>query len=241
MPAETALTRLCEPYAIEPEDLGGLTRAARTLHLGPHQALQGEPARGCELLLVERGELRMAMRSADGHELLLALARRDDSLGPISWEADGLRDRQIYAHRDGAVVYGLCQDRLDALLPRYPALGLAISERSRAVLGEITDRLVEMAFLPLEDRLCALLARWAQRSGSDLVDLMQEDLAALLGSSRERVGKALCALQRLGLVAIMPRRGVRLLDPHGLAVRAAWGESGREVPQRGNIELAPAV
>jgi len=92
-----------------------------------------------------------------------------------------------------------------------------------------------------EDRLCALLARWAQRSGSDLVDLMQEDLAALLGSSRERVGKALCALQRLGLVAIMPRRGVRLLDPHGLAVRAAWGESGREVPQRGNIELAPAV
>ena len=163
-------------------------------------------------------------------------------IGPISWEADGLRDRQIYAHRDGAVVCGLCQDRLDALLPRYPALGLAIRERSRAVLGEITDRLVEMAFLPLEDRLGALLARWAQRSGSDVVEVCgRRILAALLGSSRERVGKALCALQRLGLVAIMPRHGVRVLDPHGLAARAAWGESGREVPQRGNIGIALAV
>ena len=165
MPAETALTRLCGPYAIEPQDLEGLTRAARTLHLGPHQALEGSPARGCELLLVERGELRMAMRSVDGHELLLALARRNDSN-----RADLLGGRRPPRPPDLRPPRRRCRvwplpGPARCAAPALPRPGAgdprAVARRAR----EITDRLVEMAFLPLEDRLGALLARWAQRSG----------------------------------------------------------------------------
>lgn len=72
-----------------------------------------------------------------------------------------------------------------------------------------------MAYQHLEARLAHVLLQ--QRAlGSDTVhDLTQQDLAEMVGASRESVTRLLAQMGRTGLVEVK-RRKIRLLDEAGL-------------------------
>jgi CRP-like cAMP-binding protein len=87
-----------------------------------------------------------------------------------------------------------------------------------ARLREADLRRVEFGALDATPRLARRLLELAG-DGSSVEGLNQEDLASLIGASRESVAKALAELRRAGLVRT-GRRSIELVDVAGLRSRA---------------------
>lgn len=203
-----------------------LLRLARPLRLAPGEALfaRGQAAEG--LCCVLRGALRVGAVQADGSETVLAFIEPGQWFGEISL-IDG-RPRTHDAVADGATELLLVpQAALLAWLQEHPAHWRPIAELACAKLRMLFGVLEDIAHLPLEGRLARrlwLLAHgYGARSGPprQLLRLPQEQLALMLGVSRQSANKALRTLEARGLIALH-YGGIELLD---LPALAALGEA----------------
>ncbi|HEV8692363.1 MAG TPA: Crp/Fnr family transcriptional regulator [Ideonella sp.] len=184
-----------------------LLRMGRVQRLGPGEALfaRGQAAEG--LCCVLEGALRVGAVQADGSESVLAFVEPGQWFGEISL-IDGL-PRTHDAVADGpTVVLRVPQAALQAWLAEHPAHWQPIAQLACAKLRMLFGVLEDIAHLPLEGRLAKrlwLLAHgYGARTGPPrrLLRLPQEQLALMLGVSRQSANKALRALEARGLIAL---------------------------------------
>ncbi|WP_416366551.1 Crp/Fnr family transcriptional regulator [Sphingomonas aurantiaca] len=68
---------------------------------------------------------------------------------------------------------------------------------------------------PIPVRLARTLGGMVRAAGGDSVALRQEDIAAMIGVSRQTLNKALKAMEREGVIALAYAR-IRVVDAEGL-------------------------
>ncbi|MBT9594894.1 MAG: Crp/Fnr family transcriptional regulator [Vitreoscilla sp.] len=184
-----------------------LWRLARVQRLGHGEALfeRGQAAEG--LACVLEGALRIGAVQGDGRATLLAFVEPGQWFGEISL-IDG-RPRTHDAVADGpTVLLHVPQAALQAWLAEHPAHWQAIAQLACGKLRMLFGVLEDIAQLPLEARLAKRLwleaHGWARRSGPPrtLLRLPQEQLALMLGVSRQSANKALRALASRGLLSL---------------------------------------
>jgi len=203
-----------------------LLRLGRLQALGPGQALFGRGQTAEGLCCVLEGALRVGAVQADGSESVLAFVEPGQWFGEISL-IDG-QPRTHDAVADGpTTVLQVPQSALLAWLADHPAHWQAIAQLACAKLRMLFGVIEDIAHLPLEGRLAKRLWLVAHgyggRSGAPrrVLNLPQEQLALMLGVSRQSANKALRALEARGLIALR-YGGIELLDLAGLA---ALGEA----------------
>ncbi len=161
---------------------------------------------------VARGAVRISTVSLGGRSITLTYVEPGSWFGDISL-FDGLpRTHDATAHGDSTL---LCVRKADfqALLKQhvelYEALLRLNCRRLRLLFGVVED----LNTLPLAARLAKQLLLLARShglaQGGEIrigLQLAQEDLAQLLGASRQRVNQELKALERQGAVRIEPTR-----------------------------------
>jgi len=153
---------------------------------------QGQVGDG--LWLVRSGAMRASLITPDGRDLTL------DVLGPgdVVGEPAGITSTSS--------VRALRRTRLRPVDPRAAADLLAVRAQRAAALA------AELAWLGVRERLLRRLEDLADRFGSPtdggtliLLPLTQDDLAALAGTTRESVSRAIGALQRQGRIRVAGR------------------------------------
>lgn len=206
--------------ALDPGALAALRVAGirRTWPAGAVLFREGD--RPDRVLILESGTVKCVTTSAGGVERILALRTAGDVLGELGVADRGPRSATAIAATPVEAL-AVPAERFRTFLTEHPratlelltiAIGrLRASDRQRAEFGstETTTRLA---------RVLAELARTHGQPGEDGVRLellSQEDLAALCGSSREAVSRALGALRAAGLVTT-GRRAVTILDLEGI-------------------------
>lgn len=206
--------------ALDPGALAALRVAGirRTWPAGAVLFREGD--RPDRVLILESGTVKCVTTSAGGVERILALRTAGDVLGELGVADRGPRSATAIAATPVEAL-AVPAERFRTFLTEHPratlelltiAIGrLRASDRQRAEFGstETTTRLA---------RVLAELARTHGQPGEDGVRLellSQEDLAALCGSSREAVSRALGALRAAGLVTT-GRREVTILDLEGI-------------------------
>lgn len=203
-----------------------LLRLGRVVALGPGQALfaRGQAADG--LCCVLDGALRVGAVQADGSESVLAFVEPGQWFGEISL-IDG-RPRTHDAVADGpTTVWLVPQPALLSWLGDHPVHWQAIAQLACAKLRMLFGVVEDIAHLPLQGRLAKRLWLVAHgyggRAGAPrhTLHLPQEQLALMLGVSRQSANKALRALEARGLIALR-YGGIELLD---LAALGALGEA----------------
>jgi CRP/FNR family cyclic AMP-dependent transcriptional regulator len=206
-----------------------LLRLARPVQVAPGQAVftRGQPPAG--LCCVLQGALRVGAVQADGSESVLAFIEPGQWFGEISL-IDG-RPRTHDAVADGATqVLLVPQAALLAWLQAHPAHWRPIAELACTKLRMLFGVLEDIALLPLEGRLAKRLWLVAHGYGGrngpprQLLRMPQEQLALMLGVSRQSTNKALRALEARGLIA-QHYGGIELLD---LPALATLGEGRHE-------------
>jgi CRP/FNR family cyclic AMP-dependent transcriptional regulator len=178
------------------------------------------------LCCVVAGAIRIGAVREDGSASMLAYLEPYQWFGEISL-IDSL-PRTHDAVADGATsVLVVARDGLLARLAAEPVLWRDVARLACSKLRTVFEVLDEVGQLPLEQRLGRRLCLLAQGYGTRTdaprrsIRLSQEQLAQMLGVSRQSVHKALHALETRGLVRV--RYGeIELADLEGLR-RAASG------------------
>lgn len=186
------------------------------------ERLYGQGDKGDGLFGVIQGRVRLSNTSKDGKELLVMLVQPGDWIGEISL-LDGLpRSHDAFAVGDCAVLF-LPREKFDSLLNARPELyqhfipmlcrklRLALNYVEGAALFSLSERLAQ--------RILELLAFYGVEDSGDgrLIDvhLPQEDLAKMLGVSRQAISRELKRLETEGVIALTYGK-VRVIDKAAL-------------------------
>jgi CRP-like cAMP-binding protein len=193
---------------VQPSAVAALAQQLEPVSFARGQVVfvEGEP--GDALYIITSGKVKIGRKSADGRESLLTLMGPSDMFGELAIFDPGPRTSTVTAITD---VRAVVMDR--TVLRRWIADRPEIAEQLLRVLARrlrrTNDNLSDLIFTDVPGRVAKQLLYLAQRFGSRegaslRVDheLTQEELAQLVGSSRETVNKALSDFAQRGWIRV---------------------------------------
>jgi CRP/FNR family cyclic AMP-dependent transcriptional regulator len=187
------------------EALGRLVESAteRTLRRG--DVVFDEDDDAAELFVVERGREAIANRSSDGRESVVALMEAGDLFGDMAMFDGGGRSAQARA-LEASVIHAIPYAAIRAELNANPTLLWSVVELLVTRIRSMDNALADAVFLDVTGRTAKRLLELAGDADEFQLPVTQEELAGLVGASRERVNKALASFIRLGWISQHDRR-----------------------------------
>ncbi|HEX7167092.1 MAG TPA: Crp/Fnr family transcriptional regulator [Acidimicrobiales bacterium] len=201
------------------DDLEAITSSAEIRNLRRNDVVFNEADTADELFVVCSGRIVISMASPDGRESVMALMEAGDLFGEMGLFMDGktrvAAARALEASELVAVPYPPIQQLFDE---RPRLLWGVVRLLSRRLAGT-NAALADSVFLDVTGRTAKRLLELAGDADEFVLPVTQEELAGMVGASRERVNKALAAFLRLGWLEQNERR-YRLADREQLSRRA---------------------
>lgn len=204
--ADISLLRNTELFSgLDPALLGRLASQAalRRIHRGDVLFNEGDEAQ--ELFVVASGRIAMTNKSPDGRESVVALMESGDLFGEMplfdgqgrSAEARALTTSEVIA-----VPYG----PIKALYSERPELLWQVVALLSRRVRNMDIALADSVFLDVTGRTAKRLLELAGVADEFTLPVTQEELAGMVGASRERVNKAIASFVRLGWIEQGDRR-----------------------------------
>jgi CRP-like cAMP-binding protein len=204
--------------AVSPDELTELARHAGTRRLVRGDILFNEGEEPDALYVVLRGRVAIANKSFDGRESVVALMEPGDLFGEMGM-LDG-RPRSAEGRAlEPSEVLELQYEPVRELLARHPELLWGVVRMLADRLRGMDEALADSVFLDVTGRTAKRLLELANGASEFLLPVTQEELAGMVGASRERVNKAIASFIRLGWLEQADRR-YRILQRDRLELRA---------------------
>jgi CRP/FNR family transcriptional regulator, cyclic AMP receptor protein len=211
--------------SLNPRQLAELARVARRYRYDRDETIfyQGDP--GDTFYVILSGQVKVGVTSAEGQEAILVVLDAGEGFGEFALLDDQPRSATIEATVPTEVL-ALRKDDFRRLLRQMPDIAIALLRVLTKRLRD-TDQLVQdAAFLDVGDRLAKKLlalmethGRPRPQGGVELtMQLTQQELASMIGATRESVNKQLGAFRDKGLVAV-DRQRITILRPEQLRDR----------------------
>jgi CRP/FNR family transcriptional regulator len=191
----------------------------------PHDGVvvrQGDPS--TSLFLVERGVVRLSTVTADGRELVVAMLGQGDVFGEAAMlgEPSPVEARSV----GPALVVALDVEAIPIVFEQAPATGAVLLRliasrlhRTERALGDaLTSDLATRIARRLHE-LAGTHGRMADDGVRIAIPITQDELARMVGASREAVNRSLRRLAARDLVRAS-RREMVIPDPEALIARA---------------------
>lgn len=184
---------------------------------------EGEP--GDALYIVVAGKVKIRHRSADGRETLIAVLGPSDMFGELALFDPGPRTSTVITLTQ---VEAVRMDRraLRAWIAASPDIAHQLLRVLAQRLRRTNDTLTDLIFTDVPGRVAKQLLDLTQRFGTHTgkalrveLGLTQEELAQLVGSSRETVNKALSDFTQRGWIR-QEGKTLVVIEPERLAHRA---------------------
>ncbi|MEE2790454.1 MAG: Crp/Fnr family transcriptional regulator [Acidobacteriota bacterium] len=162
---------------------------------------QGDP--GDSLFLVASGRVKLFIESTDGEQLTILFCDSGSCFGEMAVLDGKVRSASAEAVEPTETWIVTRNTFLD-LMRRAPDIAIAVITFLCSKLRGDLDRMEEFIFLDTYDRVGRQLLRMATKdpSGDYSVQITQDELARLVGNSREQVNRVLADLSSLGHVSI---------------------------------------
>lgn len=184
---------------------------------------EGEP--GDSLYIVLSGKVKLGRRSLDGRENLVAIMGPADQFGELSLFDPGPRTATAVVVTDARLAR-LPKAALQKWAQERPEIAMQLLRVVARRLRRTNTMLADLIFVDVPGRVAKQLLQLAQKFGSVdgghlrvTHDLTQEELAQLVGASRETVNKALADFASRGWLRL-EGKSVVILDRERLARRA---------------------
>ena len=175
--------------------------------------LEGEPCKG--LYVVRSGRVRVFKSSPEGREQVLFIAGPGDSINDVP-VFDGGSNPASGASIEPATVCLIPKETLISLMADCPT-ALAIIEVFAARLRHLTTLVEDLSFRSVVSRLAKILLDLAvvEGSPSPIQRLTQDEMAAMVGTVRDVISRALRSLDKEGAIKIEGQR-ILIIDPNML-------------------------
>ena len=181
--------------------------------------LPGDP--GVSVYLLNRGRVKISRVTRDGKELTLCYLDPGELFGELSLVDGGPREDMAEA-MDSVVISEIPREAFMELLARSPDLGqrmtMLLCQRRR----ELERKVEDLVFKDVSAKLSELLLDLGRQHGVDHpsgvllgVKITHQEMANLIGSTRETVSLTLSQFKRQRLIVSEGRRLI-LVDQQGL-------------------------
>ncbi|GAA2517759.1 CRP-like cAMP-binding protein [Rarobacter incanus] len=182
---------------IDQEEASSLIRSMTQIRLRRGDVLFREGEQGDQLFVITAGKVKLGRTSQDGRENLLAVLGPGEMLGELSLFDPGPRTATATAVAD-VTLLELPHERLAVWIRTHPAVAMPLLGALAVRLRRTDEALADLVFSDVPGRVAKALLDLADRFGQPEGDgvrvtheLTQEELAQLVGASRETVNKAL--------------------------------------------------
>jgi CRP-like cAMP-binding protein len=203
---------------LDPEDLDRLVNFAEERQLQRGDVLFREGDEANMLFVVVRGRVAIANKSIDGRESMVALMERGDLFGEMPLFDHQTRSAEARALEPSEVI-ALPYDPLTDLYQEQPQRLWKVVELLALRLRSMDEALADSVFLDVTGRTAKRLLELAGEADEFQLPITQEELAGMVGASRERVNKAIASFIRLGWLEQHDRR-YRITNREQLTRRA---------------------
>jgi CRP-like cAMP-binding protein len=188
-----------------------LRQSMVALKLNKGQVLFKEGQDGDRLFVVVHGKIKLGTTSADGRENLLSILGPGEMFGELSLFDPEPRTSTATAVTDAKLV-SLAHEAVIGLVTTNPQTSLELLRRLAQRLRKSNEILADLVFADVPGRVAKAIMDLGERFGVQKEDglhvnhdLTQEELAQLVGASRETVNKALADFAARGWVKLEPR------------------------------------
>jgi CRP-like cAMP-binding protein len=210
---------------IDPDLVAGLTARLVATDFTAGQVIFARGDLGAALYILVEGKVKLGRCADDGRENLLTVLAPPDMFGELSILDPGPQPWTATAVTDVRVVT-VDRLQLQAWIDEYPAIANWLLRLMARRLRHTTDTLADLASIDAPARVAKQLLGLAQRFGTPengsmrvTHDLTQEELAHLVGATRETVNKALSDFRNRGWIRV-DGKSVLISDSERLALRA---------------------
>jgi len=210
---------------LDKEAANALAHTMSSIRLSRGAVLFHEGDTGNQLYVVVSGKIKLGRTGATGRENLLEVMGPGQMFGELSVFDPGPRSTTATAVT-ASELRCLEHDDLVTWLSQYPQVAQGIMAQLARRLRHANDVVSDLVFSDVPGRVAKALVDLSDRFGEDrpegiLVhhDLTQEELAHLVGASRETVNKALADFAARGWIRLEPR-SVTILDMDRVSRRA---------------------
>jgi CRP/FNR family transcriptional regulator, cyclic AMP receptor protein len=179
-----------------------------------------------KVYFVKEGTIKIGFIDDDGNEKVKEIIRKGELFGQFSLERDNLRGEFAQAYKDNVSICAFTIDDFERLLKNRPDLALKYSKQVGAKLRNIENRLINLLNKDVKTRLIHFLWQLVEQN---LVEntaegfcmpnyLTHEDIASLIGSSRQTVTTMINELETEGVLSYN-RQEICFLDVKKLQKR----------------------
>jgi CRP-like cAMP-binding protein len=219
MTVDIELLQGTELFAELDEDaLRRVAAASRSRDLRRGDVIFTEGAEPSHLYVVEDGRIAIASKSDDGRESVFALMERGELFGEMGL-LDGLGRSAEARALEPSQITEIPYAPVRTVFEERPELLWGVVALLAGRLRSMDSQLADSVFLDVTGRTAKRLLELAGDNDEFQLPITQEELAGMVGASRERVNKAIASFVRLGWIDQADRR-YRILDRDQLTRRA---------------------
>jgi CRP/FNR family cyclic AMP-dependent transcriptional regulator len=211
--------------ALDDDSAAALQTGVTIVDLARAERLFDEGASGNQLYVILDGKIKLTRAAADGRENLLSVLGPGEMFGELSLFDPRPRTASATAVTDSRLA-ALAHDDLRNWLTGRPDVALHLLQALAQRLRRTNDVMADLVFTDVPGRVAKALLDLADRFGTAQEDglqvnhdLTQEELAQLVGASRETVNKALADFAARGWLQLAAK-SVLLIEPDRLRKRS---------------------
>ncbi len=222
----------CDIFAhLEANQLEALERQALVRRFAKGQMVYMPSDPGLSVLVLTKGRVKLKGITPEGKEVILAFIDEGEVFGEMAVVDEA--DRGEFAEAVvPCEVLALPRDEVLAMMNRVPETALRITRLVGTRRRRIESRLRAILFRPHRERVASLLMELLESHGAVLpggsdeegpwaikLRLSHQEMAGLIGATRETVTLMLGQLQLEGLIQVK-RRSITIVNRQGLAKAA---------------------
>ncbi len=173
---------------------------------------EGEPAEALYFLV--EGAVKIFKTSADGKEQIFHIIRPGESFNDVPVFTGGTN--LISAEAMGAVLLNvISKNDVELILREYPQVAFNVIRVLSIRVQELVSLVEDFSFRRVTARVAKMLLEYAGDGAGDRPRLTQQEMAAMIGTAREMVGRSLKSLEDGGTIR-MDRNRIIISDQKAL-------------------------
>ena len=224
-PMDQPVTRAAIFRPLGPNVVAAVSQRLLPADYRPGQLIFAEGEPGDRLYVIASGKVKVACRAPGGREMVQAVLGPSDMFGELAVFDSGPRSSTATAVTEVRAMFAE-RAALRACITDHPEIAEQLLRVLARRLRRTVDNQVELMATDVPGRLARLLLRLGQQFGSQhdgamhvSHDLTQEELAQLIGASRETVNQTLTDFARRGWIQLFDKSMLILDSEHLMRTR----------------------
>jgi CRP/FNR family cyclic AMP-dependent transcriptional regulator len=195
------------PYfsGLDEAGINSIRRHVYEKRAGRGEMLLTEGAPADVLYFVVEGAVKVFKTSADGKEQILRIIRPGESFNDVAVLNSGVS--LVSAGAMGPVVlYAIKKGDLEGIMRERPQVAFNVIKVLSRRVAELIELVEDLSFRHVTGRVAKMLLEYAGDKTGERPRLTQQEMAAVIGTAREMVGRSLKSLEEDGLIRMERNR-----------------------------------